>query len=146
AGGRGRAVHRQTNLDEIRRREVGTGITTAMRDVTGALARQDQAAELVLVAVLVGREQAMLVVPALGRNRTPVDERTLRPDGAKSGARRAHRVVHFPARARPIALVGFADRVDDLTAHRIAKIGEAMERLRRPPGAAQNTTRPGGGP
>src|SRR5262245_41259070 len=96
-----------------------------------ALLAQAISAELVLVAAAVRLEQALFVAPEAERRRQSVNVRRAHPAAGKSRARRTDVVVHLPARAEAVVLVGVPDRGDHLAANQVAEVGQAVERRQR---------------
>src|SRR5207249_135861 len=126
-------------------REVLAGVAAAVGLVAGALPTQAQSAERVLVAAAAGLEAArLLVAPARGEGRAG-DVGGAGPDAAPAGTRGADVVVHLPAWSQAVALVGPADRLDDLAPHGVAEIGQAVERLQRARHCAEAPGDLGGG-
>src|SRR5262245_34367778 len=102
-----------------------------MNAVRTPLAAEPAAAELVLVVALARLEAENFLALAAGRERCAIDVGGAGPDATKTGPRRPHVVVHFPARSQAVGLVGRTDRGDDLPTHGVAKIGQAVERPER---------------
>ena len=129
--GRPRVRRSKPQLDEFGWSEVLARVAAAVLLVRRRLAAEAQAAVAVLVAASARLEVRGFLVPPAPCERRAVDVRAADPDPAEPRTRRAHVEVHLPARAEPVALVGRADRVDDLAADGVAEVRERVERLQR---------------
>src|SRR6185437_12496141 len=116
------------NLNEAGRCKVGACVAAAVLAVVGFIAAQMACAELVLVAMPGVVELQRGTRSDRGLRGTSLDVGAAGPHAEEAGAVCADVVIHLPACAAGIALVGFADGLNDLAADDVAEVGKTMER------------------
>src|SRR5208337_1755814 len=119
--------------------EIRAGITPAVGAVIQLLATEPGAAEFVLVAPLARLKTESLLASSSRREWRPGNVGRAGPDAMEPRAGRSDVIVHLPAGAQAVPFIGRADGLDDLAAHGVTEIAEAVEGSQGAPGPAEPT-------